>query len=105
VAGGSGGIVTVISSAASGQASAPVARHSQASNFIELATIRSPRLKNSRLLIILDQGKTRQMGLIGLFYVYGIDAVQKGQMVNDKANDPKCRFRLDDARAGIGVRG
>jgi len=32
------------------------------------------------------------MGLIGLFYVYGIDAVQKGQMVNDKANDRNAAF-------------
>jgi hypothetical protein len=27
------------------------------------------------------------MGRIGLFYVYGIDAVQKGQWLSDKTND------------------
>jgi hypothetical protein len=51
-AGGSGGTVTVISSAESGIASIPLASNSQANNPFDLATVTSPKQKFSRLIII-----------------------------------------------------
>jgi hypothetical protein len=66
----------VISSAESGNASAPLARNSQANNPYDLDTVAFPQTEIFPTHYHLGRAETRQIATLCHFYVYGIDASQ-----------------------------